>query len=195
MASVAQTERETLQDRLAVCGTGTVRGVIVTGVLDQVGKQAGADARRSVLGQLSSARFVDFFSYPASDLLLATYHGASQVGGDRYAAMRGLGAGLAGPFFQGTSAGMLASSLLTGNVRRFCAGLPGAYGMVASFGKRAVSFPRDGQCIFTVVGDPLFPELHAGAVESAARMLGGVATTQVAFAMQDLLTCTYTITW
>jgi uncharacterized protein (TIGR02265 family) len=194
MPAAAMTLADELQGRLAACGNGTARGVIISAVLDCVESKGGEETRERVMRHLSSKSYVDFFAYPVADLVLASYHGAVELQGGRET-IREIGGNLAGPFFQNTSAGRLASGLLGGDMRRYCAGLPAAYGMLCNYGKRTLAFPKDGSCLLTVVEDPLFPELHAGAIESAGQLLGRAANTRVTYESSGFVHCVFNIQW
>ncbi|QRK08694.1 DUF2378 family protein [Archangium violaceum] len=118
----------------------TCRGMFFNGLLDAVSALGDEEVRRQCFVAAGEKRFVDFFSYPVTDLLKAVFTAAELLGptqGGRDAVLRLLGRRATEDFFQST-VGKTMLALAGNDPQRLLASFPNSFRASLSYGERTV---------------------------------------------------------
>ena len=167
-------DRLDLQQRLAATTPkDTVRGLIFNSLLSLLSERLGEEAARACDPARSASR-VDFFSYPAADLLQLVWNAAdrleAQLGGPEQA------------FFQfghravkrllDSALGKTLLTIAAGSPRKLMSQVPASYRTTVSYGERTVEWLGDRSCRIAYRRD-LFPvPYHRGLLVAGLETTG-----------------------
>ncbi len=167
-------DRIDLQQRLAAASPkDTVRGLIFNSILSLLQEAEGEEAARSCDPTRAGSR-VDFFSYPASDLLLLTWNAADRL----EVKLGGVDQAL---FHFGYRAvkklldSLMGKTLLTiagGSPRKLMGQLPAAYRTTVSYGERSVEWLGERSCRVLYRRDLFPPSYHRGLLTAGLEVTG-----------------------
>ncbi|HZY02827.1 MAG TPA: DUF2378 family protein [Anaeromyxobacteraceae bacterium] len=151
-------DREDLQKRLdAATPRDTVRGFVFGSVLSFLSERLGEEAARACDPAGSTSR-VDFFSYPATDLLQLVWNGADRLEAQLGAPERAffaLGQRAVARLLE-SALGKTLLKLAAGSPRRLLSQVPASYRTTVSYGERTVEWLGERSCRIVYRRD-LFP--------------------------------------
>jgi uncharacterized protein (TIGR02265 family) len=168
------TDRVNLQERIAAATPqDTVRGLIFNALLTLLEERLGEEAARACDPARSGSR-VDFFRYPAADLLQLQWNAAdrleAQLGGVEPAFFR-FGHRSVTKLLESTM-GKTLLTLVGGSPRKLMGQIPGSYRTTVSYGERSVEWLGERSCRIHYRRD-LFPvSFHLGLLTAGLEVTG-----------------------
>jgi uncharacterized protein (TIGR02265 family) len=163
----------------------TVRGLAFNATLGLVGERAGEEIAARLSRELGLRRLVDFFSYPAGDLLRLLYSAAEALEphlGSQQEALRACGAACMDRFFYSSTVGRaLAKIIGDKDPPRAFSNTSMAYATMVNYGSHECEVVGARQLRLVFRGDMQPVPFHEGTLAAALRVTGveGTVTSTV----------------